>query len=721
MEHDAVRSGTALESSDSIGHYQLHQCLGEGGFGQVYEAWDGELHRRVAIKRLKPTGLPEQSRDLLREARMAAGLTHPAFVKVHAIEHDAGQSLSIVMELVVGQTLRQLLASRLPSPIEAIAMIRQVAQAMHEAHAIGMTHGDLKPSNLMREPSGRIRILDFGLACHIDSVATSSMLQLDPQGTVAYMAPERLLGAPLSPLCDIYALGVILYELLTGHRPLGEMGGLALAAAQIRVPVADWPWPESISPSMKVLICEMCAKTPGQRLQSMKAILDKLDTVSANSEPIIGAAAVLARTFPIQKKWPWIIAVLGMAGLMADTSRFVPLPLSNRPEQIAPFSESRALQAGFDALRQADRPGSLNQAEKHFQAILSLNPKNAAAVAGTAIVFHFRYTSDQLDELWLNKANVAAQHALQLDDQLAIGHAAMSLVLAAEGKWELALAASQRATALEGPNFFALLGQLNALIDLKRFAEAKAVAEAAFQSFPQERKFLDYLGEIAYQQRDFKAAEHAYRRSIKLQPDAVYAYSNLAAALSWQDRHEESLKILQQGLQIRPSAHLYSNLGTTLFIRGDYLAAAKAFEHAVSPEAGNPSDYLGWANLADTLLWIPGRQEEARKAYLKARELLAPRLRREPKNITLVSRMGLYAARTGDKTTATELIRQALTLAPGNAGVHFRAGLAYELLGIRSRALEEIHKAMTLGYSRKLIESEPDLIELRRDPAYSNP
>ena len=122
------------------------------------------------------------------------------------------------MELVEGQTVKQLLASQRLTEAAVLDIVRQIAQAMQAAHAARMTHGDLKPSNLMQEPSGQIRILDFGLACQTDAVATTSMLQLDPQGTLAYMAPERLLGASLSPLFDIYALGVILYELLACGR-----------------------------------------------------------------------------------------------------------------------------------------------------------------------------------------------------------------------------------------------------------------------------------------------------------------------------------------------------------------------------------------------------------------------------------------------------------------------------------------------------------------------
>jgi serine/threonine-protein kinase len=185
-----------------------------------------------------------------------------------------------------------------------------------------------------------------------------------------------------------------------------------------------------------------------------------------------------------------------------------------------------------------------------------------------------------------------------------------------------------------------------------------------------------------------------------------------------QNRADEALRVLQQGLQVRPSANLYTNLGNILFLRGDYVGAADAFENAVSPTRGAPGSYLNWANLADTLLWIPGRGAEARKAYDKARHLLADRLEQSPNDVVLVSRMGLYAVRSGHNDEARTFMTRALTLAPDSADVQFRASLAFELLGDRKRALAAIAAALRLGYPAKYVEAEPDLVALRRDPEY---
>jgi tetratricopeptide (TPR) repeat protein len=300
----------------------------------------------------------------------------------------------------------------------------------------------------------------------------------------------------------------------------------------------------------------------------------------------------------------------------------------------------------------------------------------------------------------------------------ALSHIARGWVLDSQGKRDEALLAHAQGLRLDPTNFFALYGQAATLRRMHRYDEARTKLAEAMARFPRERVFTDELGSVEYEQADYPAAERTFRRSIALQPDAVTAYSNLNAALLRQNRDDEALQVLQQGLQIRPSARLYTNLGNALFLRQDYVGAAAAFENAVSPTRGAPGEYQLWANLADTLNWIPGRETQARAAYDKARELLAPRLARAPNDVLLVSRMGLYAARTGAAAEAARLLAHALTLAPNSADVQFRAGLAHELLGQRDAALVAINKARRLGYPVKFIDAEPDLVALRRDERY---
>lgn len=718
METSSLISSPVASGSVSLKHYQLRRCLGEGGFGEVFEAWDSQLCRPVAIKRMKHSAAPAGA-DLLREARMAASLRHPAFVKIHALEEEGGAQ-SIVMELVPGVTLKEWARLHPGDEAAALDVVRQVAEAMSEAHASGLVHGDLKPSNLIVEPGGTVRILDFGLAIKSDSQSTTSFDQGTPQGTIAYMAPERLSGAPPGPASDIYALGVILYELCNGARPFPHLTGLSLAAALMQASSTQWTYPPALSAGTLGLIQAMTATPAGRRIASMEAVLRQIATREKTAGKLAGRARWrrwprLALRRPLA--WSGGVALLVLAFGAWKASPYLMDALGT----LAPYSEALEMRNGLATLKNFDRPGNLDQASRHFTTILKHTPDNAAAVAGMALVYRFRYLSDAEDALWLQKADASVQQALQLNAQLALSHAAQALVLDAQGKSEAALQASERALALDPLDFFAWHGKLTALRHLRRYEEARQSAEQAMRRFPQERVFADQLGTIHFEQGRYAEAERAFRLSLQIQPDAVFAYANLFGALMRQNRGDDGLQVLQQGLQIRPSARLYNNLGNALFLRGDYVGAAAAFENAVSPQKGNPADYLLWANLADTLLWIPGREQQARQAYDKARTLLAPRLAKAPNDATLVSRMGLYTARAGHKADALPLLQRALQLAPKSADVHFRAGLAYELIGQRSAALAEIAQAQALGYPAKFIEAEPDLIGLRRDSRYVAP
>jgi serine/threonine-protein kinase len=688
--------------------YELRRLLGEGGYGEVYEAWDHTLQRSVAIKRLKALPAAGGPDSLLGEARAAASLSHTAFVKIYALgqlEHAE----AIIMELVPGRPLAQLAPLAAAAALDVIA---QVAEAMREAHGANLIHGDLKPSNLMLEPAGRVRILDFGLASRIDPLATQSLSGAELQGTIAYLAPERLAGGPPSVAGDVYALGVVLYHLLTGERPHAGLHGLALAAAQLHTTSAQWSYPEGLAPALTALVRAMTAAPAAHRLRSMAEVGSAIGAIGD------GRAPRASRRWWPGRRWRRRAAALAaVAALLAGAAWLAPAAWV-----VAPFySGSAAMHAGLDALRHADRDGSLDIAIGRFNAILQQQPRHAGAAAGLSLAYSLRYFGDGRDEVWLQRASAAAQQALAADSQLALAHAAQAWVLESERGGEAALAAARQALRLDPLNLFALWGRADLLINLRRDAEAAAAIAAARAAYPRERIFLDLGGRLSFQQGRYREAEQAFRASIALDPDSVYAYANLHAALLRQNRSDEGLQALQQGLQVRPNSRLYTALGNALFYRGDYLGAHANFALAVSSGRGSPNHYLHWANLADALRWLPGRADQARDAYLQALLLLQPRLDRERGNATLLSRMGLYHAKLSHRAQAADYTRRALAIAPDGVDTNFRAALAYEIGGDRGAALAQLRRAKALGYPAHLIDTEPDLLALRRDLRYHNP
>ena len=213
----------------TISHYRIECELGKGGMGIVYRAHDDRLRRNVALKILPSeiASRAERRARVLAEARAAASLNHPGITTIYEVGEEDGQ-VFIVMELVSGKTLRALSSD---GPMEPKALARvgaEVAEALAAAHAQGVVHGDIKPENIIVQPDGRVKLLDFGIARQraAETLTVTRSLSAHPwlpdsqiAGTLAYMAPETLRGELTDARADLFSLGVVLYELTARRRP----------------------------------------------------------------------------------------------------------------------------------------------------------------------------------------------------------------------------------------------------------------------------------------------------------------------------------------------------------------------------------------------------------------------------------------------------------------------------------------------------------------------
>jgi len=211
-----IDPNSTMGPNTMIGPYRIEAVVGSGSFGTVFRAWDTLLERRVALKMLNSSAATLRD-TLLAEARAAASLNHPNICAVHGI--DAEPACMIIMEYIDGQSLSGLLEGGALSELKASALARQIASAMATAHAQGVVHGDLKPGNIMVTDGDIVKIMDFGLARRQSETAAEAAGRHDGiSGTPAYMAPEQTHGEPPSPASDVFALGLILYEMLTGKK-----------------------------------------------------------------------------------------------------------------------------------------------------------------------------------------------------------------------------------------------------------------------------------------------------------------------------------------------------------------------------------------------------------------------------------------------------------------------------------------------------------------------
>ena len=245
------------------GRFQLTTRIAIGGMGEVWKAKDLILGRIVAIKVLKEeyTGDPGFLQRFRAEARHTALLNHVGIANVFDYGEEEG-SAYLVMELVPGQPLSSIIEhEQVLSPDRTLSMIAQTARALSVAHAQGLVHRDIKPGNLLITPDGRVKVTDFGIARLADQVPLTQTGQV--MGTAQYLAPEQATGQLATGASDIYALGVIGYECLTGHRPFSGESQIAIALAQVND--APPPLPEHLPKPVRALLMSMLAKDPKNR------------------------------------------------------------------------------------------------------------------------------------------------------------------------------------------------------------------------------------------------------------------------------------------------------------------------------------------------------------------------------------------------------------------------------------------------------------------------
>lgn len=299
----------------TISHYQIKERLGQGGMGEVFLAEDLRLHRSVALKLLRQRpGCEEGERSrLMREARAASALNHPNIAVIYDVEETDtpdGRVYLLAMEYVRGKTLNDLSSSTVLSLDDILDIVSQTADALAEAHARGVVHRDVKPSNVM-VAQGRVKVLDFGLALmqpRVDDTTWSRDATHGPDGLFAgtphYMSPEQAMGRTVDSRSDIFSLGVVLYELLAGKRPFEGDTFLQIADAILHrdpAPVAA-RFSDIRLPEVERLMMRMLAKDPAARPKDLREIVVELQRLRAGASPMVAAGELS-------------VAVAGFAGI----------------------------------------------------------------------------------------------------------------------------------------------------------------------------------------------------------------------------------------------------------------------------------------------------------------------------------------------------------------------------------------------------------------------
>ena len=325
-----------VEAGRKLGRYVLSRKLGAGGMAEVWEAFDEGLHRSVAVKVVRDeiAGEAEYRDRFIREARLAAGLEHPRILPIYDFGTEAGITF-LVMPLLPGGSLRERITGPMP-PEEAIDCLASIAAALDHAHARGVLHRDVKPSNVLVDASGSLLLADFGLA---KSTAVSSELTATGMvvGTPAYMAPEQAIGRPVDARADQYALGVLAFELLTGRTPFRSESPFAVLDKHLReAPPPPSTFVPALPSSVDAVLARALSKQPQERFATCREMVEALAGALGVSVPARPATVVR----PVGALDPTWIAGSGAVPPPGATppASWPPPPPSNVTLPVAPTS-----------------------------------------------------------------------------------------------------------------------------------------------------------------------------------------------------------------------------------------------------------------------------------------------------------------------------------------------------------------------------------------------
>jgi len=299
----------------AVKHYQVEELLGQGGMGVVYRARDTRLGRPVALKVLPPEFSRDQDRKgrFLQEARAAAAVTHPSIAQVYDVD-EGPEGLFIAMELVEGKTVKALIQGRELDLLGALEIATQVGGGLQKAHEAGVVHRDIKPENIVVTPDGHAKILDFGLAKLLEPTAPQAPEGISHMetlaktqagfvlGTLRYMSPEQARGQAVDHRSDIFSLGIVLYEMVTGQLPFSGTTALdtlnAIAFEETRPMTALRP---NLPPSLQRVVTRCLRKRPQDRYPDAKELVGDLKTIQREVESGISSKAPLGAR--LQEQW----------------------------------------------------------------------------------------------------------------------------------------------------------------------------------------------------------------------------------------------------------------------------------------------------------------------------------------------------------------------------------------------------------------------------------
>ncbi|HQQ77014.1 MAG TPA: protein kinase [Thermoanaerobaculia bacterium] len=704
----------ALHTGRTVSHYEVGELLGSGGMGDVYRATDLRLGRRVALKFLRPLADAELRRRILHEAQAASSLDHPNICTIFEVD-EVGEDVFIAMAFYEGETLDRILARGPLSPERALGLGAQAARGLAAAHEELIVHRDVKPANLMVTRGDTVKILDFGIARILgDPRATDHGTVV---GTPAYMSPEQLRDEPVDPRTDVWSLGAVLYEMLTGTPPF--RGG-TVAAVVASILGAPPPPPSSLHPGVPYRADEVLARALAkdrrlryERMEDLARDLLELRSALDSGAITLRRAAVAAVSS---------IAVLPFADMSpGQDQRFLCDGIAEEILRALARIPDLYVASRTSAFQYRNQDADVREigARLNVGAVL----EGSVRRAGDRVRISAQLVSVENGfRLWNERYDREMKDIFAVEDEIAEKIAQALKVTLVERRENPAGRASVAAEAyelfLQGRQFFHQHRRKALEIAIQTFARAVELDPGyarAYAGMADCHSFLKlYFGRG---EEAVAAADAASAKALDLEPDLPDAHASRGLALFLQRKFPEAENFLRKAIALDPRVYdPHYIYGRVCFSEGRMPEAAGHFREAAAlvPEAYDAWYLLG---MCHRRMREPAK---ARNADLECIEAAKKRLRWHPDDTRAWTMGASVLAELGEPERAAEWLARALAVDRDEPIIQYNAACVYVALHRHDEAIACLEASAAQGtLSADWLANDPDLDPLRDDPRFA--
>lgn len=708
FDDDKTRTHVVLTRGTMVQHYRIVEKLGAGGMGEVYLAEDTKLKRQVALKFLSTQYVSDSDfkTRFMREAEATAKLNHPNIVTIYDVSEFQGRPF-FAMELIEGQSLRELSKDKELDLDRIIELAIQICDGLGAAHDKKVVHRDIKPSNVVIDAYGRIKILDFGLAAIQGAerlTRTGSTL-----GTVRYMSPEQVQGRVVDNRSDLFSLGVVLYEMITGRSPFERDN----EAATLKSIGQDKPEPlerykSGVPDRLQQVVDKLLEKDREFRYQNasgVKSDLKRLNVVTSEDDSKRPSIAVLPfANMSTDKEQEYFC--YGIAeDILNDLTKIDELRVVSR-------TSSFAFKGKTEDLRDVGRKlnvgtileGSVRKAGNRLRI--------TAQLINVADGYH----------LWSERYDRELDDVFAIQDEIAESIVqALRVKLGPREELDKSKGPTRNIEAYElylrGRIFFHQSGRKGLQFASELFSRAiekdpgYALAYTGL-SDSLSHTFLYFDND----ESNVNGAMEASKKALKLNPRLAEAHASRGLAVSLAKQYQEAEEEFKKAIDLNPNLfEAYYHYARACFVQGKHEMACQLFEQAGKVK---PDDYQAPILAASSYRQL-NQPEVARETFRRGFEIVNKRLELNPDDVRAVYLGASALLELGKTEEAVEWTKRATAMEPNDPAVLYNCACLYAVLNQTETSINLLKDAINCGFSHKeWIENDQDLSSIRQHPEY---